>query len=118
MSNSLPQTSWSWKRSRYGFAAFHVLTLMAAWSVLRLILYLSFGPPSEPDRVMMTFLAGLHRDLFAALALTLPLLLWMLLMPQAWRNAKWFRIFFWTSYFAFWFFSIFILFVEYFFFDE
>jgi len=118
MTNTLAQTSWSWRASRYGFATFHVVALIAAWSVLRLALYIAFGPATEADIIMMTFVSGLQRDLLAGLALTLPLLIWMLVMPQGWRNARWYNPLFWTFYCIFWFFWLFILFVEFFFFEE
>src|SRR2546426_6427532 len=108
----------SWKGSRYGFVAFHVTSLVAVWCVLRFVLYLAFGPASAPDEVVLAFLSGLQRDLLAALALTLPLAAWLLVMPQGWRNARWYRRLFWTLYFVFWFVWIFLMFVEAFFFEE
>ena len=52
---------------------------LAAWFVLRLVLFFAFKPPALPAAdVLLAFLSGFHRDLFAALAETIPLLLWML----------------------------------------
>ena len=83
MSNDLPAAGLSWRRSRYGFAGFWFLSLLAAWFLLRLVLLLAFKPPALPAAdVLLAFLSGFHRDVFAALVETIPLLCWMLIVPD------------------------------------
>jgi phosphoglycerol transferase MdoB-like AlkP superfamily enzyme len=63
-------------------------------------------------------LSGFSRDLIVGVWLTLPLLGWLLLLPESQWRATWHRRFFWTGCLLFWFGYTFLLFVEYFFFDE
>ena len=119
MSNNLPDAGLSWRRSRYGFACFWFLSLLAAWFVLRLVLLLAFKPAAlSAGEALLAFLSGFHRDVFAALAETVPLLFWMLIVPDRRFGATWHRLLFLGGCFVFWFVQIFLLFVEYFFFDE
>jgi phosphoglycerol transferase MdoB-like AlkP superfamily enzyme len=119
MSTSLPNAELSWRRSRYGFAGFWFLSLLGAWFVLRLVLLLAFRPAVlSVGEVVLTFLSGFHRDVFAALAETVPLLCWMLIVPDRRFGATWHRVLFLGGCFVFWFVQIFLLFVEFFFFDE
>ena len=119
MSNNLPTAGLSWGRSRYGFAGFWFLSLLGAWSLLRLVLLFAFGSAALPDReVLLAFLSGFHRDLFAALAETIPLLFWMLIVPDRWFGRTWHRVLFLGGCFVFWYVQFFLLFVEGFFFDE
>jgi phosphoglycerol transferase MdoB-like AlkP superfamily enzyme len=119
MSNDPPATQRSWNRSRYGFAGFWFLSLLGAWFLLRLGLLLAFKPSAlSAAEVLLAFLSGLHRDIFAALAETIPLLFWMLLVPDRSFGALWHRVLFLGGCFVFWFVQIFLLFVEFFFFDE
>ncbi len=119
MSNDHPATGLSWKRSRYGFAGFWFLSLLVCWFLLRVVLLLAFKPPglSAAD-ILLAFLSGFHRDLFAALAETIPLLIWMLIVPDRRFGGRWHRLWFLGGCFVFWFVQIFLLFVEFFFFDE
>ncbi len=114
---SLPLKA-TWMGSRYGFVFFQVVALVAVWSLLRAVLYIAFGPLAPLEDVAQAFLSGVQRDLLAALALTLPLMAWLLVMPQNWGIARWYRTLFWVLYFAFWFVWIFLMFVEAFFFEE
>src|SRR5437588_96264 len=109
----------SWQSSRYAFAAFCFLSLLLLWFVLRLVLLLAFTPagPALAD-VLRAFLSGLHRDVFIALVETILLLFWFWLARERWLHARWHRIAFWTACFLFCFAQIFLLFVEFFFFDE
>jgi phosphoglycerol transferase MdoB-like AlkP superfamily enzyme len=119
MSNDLPATGLSWRRSRYGFAGFWFLSLLACWFLLRVVLLLAFKPPgASPADILLAFLSGFHRDLFAALAETIPLLFWMLIVPDRRFGGRWHRVWFLGGCFVFWFVQIFLLFVEFFFFDE
>ena len=109
----------SWRGSRYGFAGCCVVFLLVAWFALRLILFFAFRPPHGPivDSALV-FASGLHRDIFAALLTVIPLLVWMLAVPDRWFRARWHRVLFWTANFIFWYVQIFLLFVEFFFFEE
>jgi phosphoglycerol transferase MdoB-like AlkP superfamily enzyme len=119
MSNELPVAGLSWRRSRYGFAGFWFLSLVACWFLLRVILLLVFRPPGlSAASVLLAFLSGFHRDLFAALAETIPLLCWMLIVPDRRFGGRFHRVWFLGGCFVFWFIQIFLLFVESFFFEE
>ena len=119
MSNELPAAGLSWRRSRYGFAGFWFLSLLVLWFLLRVLLFLAFKPPGLPVAdIVLAFLSGFHRDLFAALAGTIPLLLWMLIVPNRRFGGRLHRVWFLSCCFVLWFIQIFLLFVEFFFFDE
>jgi phosphoglycerol transferase MdoB-like AlkP superfamily enzyme len=80
---------------------------------------LAFKPAAlSAGEVLLAFLSGFHRDLFAALAETIPLLCWMLIVSDRRFGATWHRVLFLGGCFAFWFVQVFLLFVEFFFFDE
>src|SRR5882672_4946864 len=84
------QPAVSWSRSRYGFAAFNGLCLLLAWLVLRLIVLFAFRPAVLPPvDVSRALAAGSHRDLLVALAVILPQLLWFLIIPNRWFQARW-----------------------------
>jgi phosphoglycerol transferase MdoB-like AlkP superfamily enzyme len=109
----------SWRRSRYGFAGFWVLSLLTLWLLLRLVLFFAFKPAGLPaSEILAAFFSGFCRDLLAALVLTLPLLFWLLITPDHRFQTRWHRRCFWTACLLFWFVEIFLLFVEYFFFEE
>ncbi|MFZ1036587.1 MAG: sulfatase-like hydrolase/transferase, partial [Smithella sp.] len=83
------------------------------------VLFLAFKPPALPAAdVLLAFLSGFHRDLFAALAETVPLLFWMLIVPDRRFGALWHRVLFLGGGLVFWFVQVFLLFAEFFFFDE
>lgn len=108
-----------WARSRYGFAAFWCLFLVVAWFVLRLVLFFAFKPSGlDAGDVFRAFLSGFYRDLFVALVQTLPLLAWFLIIPNHRFPARWHRVLFLLACFIFCYIEIFLLFVEFFFFDE
>src|SRR5258708_33310221 len=116
MRNKTTPAGLSWRRSRYGFVAFCLLSLVVAWFVLRVILLLVLKSTAfssgEAARVLLT---GLHRDLFGALVISLPLLVWMLFFPERWVLTRWYRLLFLAGSFLFWFLQMFLLFVEFFF---
>lgn len=118
MSNRLGELLSRAKRSRLGLAAFWLLTLMAGWFVLRLVLFFQFRVPGQSSEAVMAMLSGFWRDMVAATWLTLPLLGWTLILPGRHFRATWHRSVFWTVCFVFWFGQTFILFTEYFFFEE
>jgi phosphoglycerol transferase MdoB-like AlkP superfamily enzyme len=108
-----------WRASRYGFAAFWFLTLLGAWTVLRLALMAQFNPAGVTgwERVK-ALLAGLHRDALVALICTLPGLLWFWVLPQRAFAARWHRALFWAVNFVACGVGVFLLAVEYYFFEE
>jgi phosphoglycerol transferase MdoB-like AlkP superfamily enzyme len=109
----------SWRRSRYGFALGWLASLIAVWLLLRLICFFAFKSASTPGLdLLRVFITGLFRDLFVGLLLTLPLLGWLWILPERRFPAKWHRLLFWSTCFVFWFVQLFLLFVEYFFFEE
>jgi len=83
------------ERSRYGFAGFWFLSLLAAWFLLRLALLVAFKPTAVPvTDILLALLSGFHRDIFAALAETIPLLVWMLIIPDRRFGSLWHRVLF------------------------
>ena len=79
-----------WTGSRYGFAVFFFLSLIAGWTALRVVLFLAFKPAGLPrPEVVAAFLDGFHRDCFASLLLTAPLLVWMLIVPEPRFVTRW-----------------------------
>jgi phosphoglycerol transferase MdoB-like AlkP superfamily enzyme len=85
--------------------------------VLRLVLFLRFGPPAPASATVSLFLTGFARDFPVAVWLSLPAIFWFLLFLNN-SVSRWRRSIFWTLSFIFWFAQIFLLFVEYFFFEE
>ena len=109
----------SWTRSRFGLAAFFLLSLVAINSVLRGVLFLSFKPVSVSVlTAWKTFLIGLHLDFFAGLLLTLPLLGWLVLISDRRFGSRWHRIVLRGGLFLFWTVQVFTAAAEYFFFEE
>ena len=83
------------------------------------MLFFAFRPSGvSRTEVLLAFLSGFHRDLFMALVEMMPLLCWMLIVPDRRFGALWHRVLFLFGCFVFWFAQIFLLFVEFFFFDE
>lgn len=118
VASTLPNLAW--RRSRYGFAVFHAVSLAIAFSALRVFLLWRFradlhAPASD---VILAFLIGIHRDVLVALAGTVPVLLWFLCVPERWFRRRWHRASVWAGLFVYWFAQVFTLAIEYFFFDE
>jgi phosphoglycerol transferase MdoB-like AlkP superfamily enzyme len=119
MSANLPPPESSWRRSRYGFAGFWFLSLLVVWCLLRLVLLIAFKPAGVSFiDILLALLSGLHRDVFAALVETIPLLAWMWIIPDRRFGSLWHRMLFFGACFIFGFVQIFLLFTEFFFFDE
>ena len=104
-----------WRASRFGFAGAWLLSLLAGWLVLRLVLYWRFGPAAPAGNVLLAFLDGAWRDLLVASWLALPPLCGLALVP---RRGRWPRACFWIACVLFWFGQTFLLFAEYYFFEE
>jgi phosphoglycerol transferase MdoB-like AlkP superfamily enzyme len=109
-----------WVRSRYGFKAFYFLSLLAGWFGLRLGLFIVYKPAGLPlGEVLAAFFLGFERDFFSALLETLPLLFWAFLIPdRTFLEARWHRFIFLGAVLVCCFVQVFMLFVEFFFFDE
>ena len=108
----------NWTKSPYAFGLFSLLSLITGWLTLRAVLWLVFKRHAASGDIALLFLNGLHRDLLVGLVFLLPFLLWCLLIPQRSWSRRWHRSLFWTVATAFCFACTFLLFVEYFFFDE
>ena len=112
---------WShWRRTRYGFAALVFVTLIAIHSALRLVLYVSFRPEGTGlfADTLKAFFIGLHRDIFVALLSSLPLLFWFVLVPNRWFGRAWHKFLFTGATLCYWLGQAYLLFAEYFFFEE
>lgn len=109
-----------WARSRYGFAAFYLTSLLGAFLLLRVLLFVQFRPEATMSlgEGLRAFGIGLYRDLVVALVLTLPLLAWFLVLPERWFARRWHRGVFWAFFFVFWMVEVFLLAAEYYFFEE
>ena len=119
MSADVPAARVCWRRSRYGFTGFWLLSLVVAWFLVRVTLLIAFKPSGvQATDVLLAFLSGFHRDVFAALVETIPLLCWMLVVSNRRFGALWHRVLFLGGCFLFWYLQVFLLFVEIFFFDE
>ncbi len=108
----------AWRTSRYGFAGFWLASLVALGLALRLVLFLAFRPAAPLVDYLLAFLSGFMRDLIVAAWLTLPLLAWLLFLPHRIFSSRWHRRFFWVACLLCWAVEVFLLFVEFFFFDE
>jgi hypothetical protein len=101
------------RRTRYHFVVFWFLMLLAAFSGLRQVLLLKFGPASAAHHDLAnTFLIGLYRDAYVALLLMLPLLFWFFILPNGWFVAAWHRALFRFACFVWWLVGIFLLMAE------
>jgi phosphoglycerol transferase MdoB-like AlkP superfamily enzyme len=106
-------------RSRYAFAAFCFFSLLAAFTLLRAVLFFRFETATvAPWNVLLAFAAGFYRDAIAALFLMLPPLFWCFIVGNrpfsSFAHRLWFRLFMTL----FWAVQIFLLAAEFFFFDE
>jgi len=106
----------SWRQTRSTFCLAWLATLMAGWCLLRLVLLFQFTPPAAPGQIVVAFLTGLIRDLLVGAWLTIPIFALLALIPRT--RARWPHRLFWSACVLFWFGQFFLLFVEYFFFEE
>jgi phosphoglycerol transferase MdoB-like AlkP superfamily enzyme len=107
------------KHTRLGFALFNLATTLVCLSALRLVLLVKFGPAGmSGGAACLALLAGSCRDFLVALLLLVPLLAWYLFVSNRWANQPWHRRLFWSACYVWWLVEIFLLGVEYFFFDE
>ena len=115
-----PTEAKGWTKSRYGFAAFFFFSLLAALFLLRAILFVEFGrqTPNSAGSVILAFVIGLHQDVVVALLTTVPLLFWLWMVRDRWFGKLWHRLLLAAGLFVFWFIQVFLLFTEYYFFEE
>ena len=107
------------QRTRYGFAGFFLLSLLVCWTALRAVLYAEYHPENTPwKELVWTFLIGASRDLLVGSTYCLPLCLWFLWVSNRRFAQLWHRWLLRLAVFFFWLVQIFLLFTEYFFFDE
>jgi phosphoglycerol transferase MdoB-like AlkP superfamily enzyme len=109
-----------WRASRYGLAAFFLVSLPIAWLALRLVLFFQFKPdaPVSAAEIARVFFDGFHRDVFVALLFSAPLLFWFWLVPGRWFGRLWHRALLGFGFFLFWLVEVFLLAAEYYFFEE
>ncbi|MFZ1072829.1 MAG: LTA synthase family protein [Verrucomicrobiia bacterium] len=106
-------------RSRYHFLAFCFFSLLAVFTILRLVLLVNFSPPSTPPwNVLLAFAAGFYRDVIAALWFMLPPLFWCFIIGNrpfaSLIHRLWFRLFMTLL----WAIQVFLLAAEFYFFQE
>jgi phosphoglycerol transferase MdoB-like AlkP superfamily enzyme len=107
------------RESRFGFVAMQAVLLVFLWTILRVVLFQMFSmPATTPTDTTRAFLIGLHLDVTASACIMLPLLVWCCLMPNRWIGSTLHRAFISTTCLIFWVVQVFLLFVEFFFFDE
>lgn len=108
------------RQTRYAPAWFNFLALVGASTALRVVLFVVFKPRTAlpPAEVAQLFAIGFHLDVFAALAMTLPLIFWLTILSDRWFNSKLHRFFFQSVFLVFWVVQVFLLCAEYYFFDE
>ncbi len=119
MNETQPVTRSGWRQSRYGFAGFFVASFLVVNFLLRLVLFLAFKTEQAVGfgPVLETFAIGLYRDVFVGLCLALPLLAWLLVVPDRWFGRKWHRGLFKFAFFFFWMIQSFLVMAEFFFFE-
>ena len=106
-------------RSRYGFLGFCFVSLLAAFTVLRLGLLTQFGPPSAtPWNVLLVFVAGFYRDVIAALWFMLPPLFWCFIVGNRLFASLIHRLGFRLFMTLLWAVQVFLLAAEFYFFEE
>lgn len=118
-SSAAPGPKSSWATSRYGFVLFWWASLVASWFGLRLVLWLAFRPSGVSlAETVQAWLVGAYRDVFVATCLSLPFLTWLVFAADKRRQVQWKGWLFWLLCWVFWSVQVFLLFAEYFFFEE
>ena len=109
----------SWNKSQPALAGFFLLSLWVASSVLRLVLLIQFGQRHMPAAsIAQALLIGAHADLAVALVTTLPLVVWLALIPDRVFARRWHRFLLAAAGFVFWTVQTFLFFTEGYFFEE
>lgn len=115
-----PASGLARRSARIELVATHWLILVLSLLVLRVVLAGFFlrGQAFSAGEVAKGFLIGLHLDAFVALLACLPLMFWLAVAPDRWFKARWHRRLFFAAYFLFWFVQTYLVFTEFYFFDE
>jgi len=101
------------------FVIFWLGGFVLCWTVLRIILFAAFGPSGQPaGEIIRAFLVGLQRDTFAAAWYTLPVLVWVMIVPRKKWGRRWHRWILTAAAVGFMFYFFFVLFASYYFFEE
>ncbi|MBC8096943.1 MAG: sulfatase-like hydrolase/transferase [Akkermansiaceae bacterium] len=110
----------SWKNSRYGFVAFLAGSLVLGMTLLRVVIFLKFTRQSDVTggEIARAFLIGLHQDCVVALFASLPLLFWFWIKRERSFGKRWHATLLIIGSFMFWAVQVFLLFTEYYFFEE
>lgn len=107
------------KRSPLAFALFWWGGLVVGWTVLRVVLAISFWPKGQPlSELFGGFLSGFYRDVFVGLLFSLPLFFYLWVVPLRLWKARWHRYVFWGVGAALVFIVLFLMVTEYYFFEE
>src|SRR6267378_7984383 len=107
------------KNPRVRIAACQLAILLCGFFLLRLLLFLKFGPHGASwVETVRSFAVGFHLDLFIGLICAAALLGWLAILPGQWYRARWHRIFFAMVLGAAWMLFFFSLIAEFYFFDE
>lgn len=117
--SSRPTVATPWRQTRFGFVAFLSLSLVAGWSLLRMVLLAKHGANDVPfAELMKLFCIGFQRDVFMAVAMALPWLGWLLVLRDRAFGRTWHRWLFTGAAFSFVSWQVFLLATEYCFFEE
>jgi len=114
------EPSRSWLTSpRYRFSLYWLASLIVVWSALRIFLYVRFRPQAGSAMELLgAFGSGLHRDALFGIIYTLPwLVAFLLVSERLWARPRT-RTCAWLFATMGWFYLVFMLFVEYYFFEE
>ncbi len=88
------------------------------WFGLRLVLFSAFRPAGmSGGEITLAFLDGLQRDVFVAVVTLLPTLFWMWLAGRG-EPGRAARVFFWSVFLTAFYVETFLLFTEFFFYEE
>ncbi len=104
----------------FRFALINAGLTFALSTLVRIVLVALFGPvPHIPaNEVWHLFFTGAHADLTVALAVWIPLALWLALAPGRWLSAVWPRRLVLAGTWLCWVLLIFVAVSEYYFFEE
>src|SRR5436309_1652741 len=113
--STLSHKDFPWKRSRSGFAVFFFFWLLIAYTFLRMVLLWKFGWDEKISlgTGAQILVIGFVQDFLVALATTVPLLLWLWIVPDKIFGQTWHRALFVLGFFLFWSAQVFLLFTEF-----
>ena len=108
-----------WRPPPWALGVFLVFSFWVVQLALRLVLYFHFTAEKNLSTLDLwkAFLIGAHLDLFIATIFSIPILGATALLPRRWFSA-WRRLLMGTGLLVFWMVQVFLLFAEYYFFEE